>query len=85
MGNLTSTCLCSSRGNSGARIKDSSIWCHQQGQPIFTPTSRELNPAPTSSPTSRRTGIHSPGVSSRSTADLLEAVSRRLMTPTLRH
>nr|AMY63094.1 C4 [Sweet potato leaf curl virus]AMY63124.1 C4 [Sweet potato leaf curl virus] len=80
MGNLISTCWCSSKANSSAQIADSSTWYHHPGHLIFTPTSRELNPAPMSSPTSRRTGILSTGVNSRSTADLLEEVSRLLMT-----
>nr|WNB40476.1 C4 [Sweet potato leaf curl virus] len=80
MGNLTSMCLCSSKENSYAQIADSSIWCHQPHRITFTPTSRELNPPPTSSPTLTRTGIQSHGANSRSTEDLLEEVSRLLMT-----
>nr|AFV36772.1 AC4 protein [Sweet potato leaf curl virus] len=80
MGNLISTCWCSSKANSSAQIADSSTWYPHPGQLIFTPTSRELNPAPMSSPTSTRTGILSHGVNSRSTADLLEEVSILLMT-----
>nr|WBW50888.1 C4 [Sweet potato leaf curl virus] len=80
MGNLTSMCLCSSKVNSSAQIADSSTLCHPQGRLTFTPTSRELNPRPMSSPTLIRTGIPSHGVNSRSTADLLEEVSRLLMT-----
>nr|ALK03517.1 C4 [Sweet potato leaf curl virus] len=80
MGNLTSMCWCSSKVNSSAQIADSSIWSHPQDRITFTPTSRELNPRPTSSPTLTRTGILSPGVNSRSTADLLEEASRLLMT-----
>ncbi|ACI23479.1 AC4 protein [Sweet potato leaf curl virus-Jiangsu] len=80
MGNLTSMCWCSSKGNSSAQIADSSTLSHQQDRLTFTPTSRELNPRPMSSPTLTRTGIPSPGVNSRSTADLLEEVSRLLTT-----
>nr|AHX57846.1 C4 protein [Sweet potato leaf curl virus] len=80
MGNLTSMCWCSSKVNSSAQIADSSILSHPQGQITFTPTSRELNHRPMSSPTLIRTEIPSPGVNSRSTADLLEEVNRLLMT-----
>nr|ACY79481.1 C4 [Sweet potato leaf curl virus] len=80
MGNLTSMCWCSSKANSSAQIVDSSIWSHRTDRITFTPTSRELNPRPMSSPTLTRTGIPSPGVNSRSTADLLEEASRLLMT-----
>nr|ACZ65972.1 C4 [Sweet potato begomovirus] len=80
MGNLISTCYCSSKGTTNARISDSSTLYPHQGRLTFTPTSRELNPAPMSSPTLTRTGIPSPGVNSRSTADLLEEASRLLMT-----
>nr|UXP86004.1 gene silencer [Sweet potato leaf curl virus] len=80
MGNLTSMCWCSSKVNSSAQIADSSIWSHPAHRITFIPTSRELNPRPMSSPTLIRTGILSPGVNSRSTADLLEEVSRLLTT-----
>nr|AEA08481.1 C4 [Sweet potato leaf curl virus] len=80
MGNLTSMCWCSSKVNSSAQIADSSTLSHPQGRITFIPTSRELNPRPMSSPTLTRTGIPSPGVNSRSTADLLEEVSRLLTT-----
>ncbi|BAG68462.1 AC4 protein [Sweet potato leaf curl virus] len=80
MGNLISTCYCSSKGTTNARIRDSSTLFPHQGRLTFTPTSRELNPAPMSSPTSIRTATQSNGVSSRSTADLLEEVSRLLTT-----
>ncbi|CBE66552.1 AC4 protein [Sweet potato leaf curl Bengal virus] len=46
----------------------------------FPPTCQGVNPRPMSSPTLTRTGIPSHGVNSRSTADLLEEVSRLLMT-----
>nr|AJG00936.1 AC4 [Sweet potato leaf curl virus] len=80
MGNLTSMCFCSSKASSSAQIADSSTLYHPQGRLIFTPTSRELNPRPMSSPTLIGTGIPSHGVNSRSTADLLEEVSRLLTT-----
>ncbi|QBI71945.1 AC4 [Tobacco leaf curl Dominican Republic virus] len=85
MGNLTSMCFSSSRGNSTARIADSSTWFHQPGQYITIPTFREPNQAPTSSPTSRRTEIHWNGEDFRSTVDLLEEAARHLTTHTPRH
>ncbi|ABS83380.1 AC4 protein [Macroptilium golden mosaic virus-[Jamaica1:SpanishTown]] len=85
MGSLISTSSSSSRGNSTARITDCSIWCPQAGQHISIRTYRELNPAPTSSPTSRRTGTPSNGECSRSTVEVLEAVSKHLTTQPPRH
>nr|QCO31442.1 AC4 protein [Sida golden mosaic virus]QCO31449.1 AC4 protein [Sida golden mosaic virus]QCO31456.1 AC4 [Sida golden mosaic virus] len=79
MGSLISMCSYSSKGNTSARITDSSIWSPQPGQHISIQTYRELNPAPTSSPTSTRTVIHWNGEISRSTADQLEEASRLLM------
>ncbi|ABQ97016.1 AC4 [Wissadula golden mosaic St Thomas Virus] len=78
MGSLISTSSSSSRASTSARITDSSIWFPQPGQHISIQTFRELNPAPTSSPTSTRTEIHWNGESSRSTADLLEEASNLL-------
>ncbi|QDH06054.1 AC4 [Sida golden mosaic Buckup virus] len=78
MGSLISIFSSSSKGNTSARITDSSIWCPQPGQYISIQTYRELNPAPTSSPTLRKTGTPSNGENSRSTADLLEEVSSQL-------
>nr|AGW16208.1 C4 protein [Sweet potato leaf curl virus] len=80
MGNLISTCYCSSKGTTNARIRDSSTLYPHQGRLTFTPISRELNPVPMSSPTSIRMETQLNGVSSRSTADLLEEASRLLMT-----
>nr|AJW80813.1 AC4 [Ageratum enation virus] len=79
MGNLISMCSSSSKENTNARINDSSIWYPQPGQHISIRTFRELNPAPTSSPTSRRTETPSNGESSRSMEDLHEEVNRQLM------
>ncbi|AAC05155.1 AC4 [Sida golden mosaic virus] len=79
MGSLISMCSYSSKGNTSARITDSSIWSPQPGQHISIQTYRELNPAPTSSLTSTRTVIQWNGESSRSTADQLEEASRLLM------
>ncbi|ADR77517.1 AC4 [Sida golden mosaic Buckup virus-[Jamaica:St. Elizabeth:2004]] len=78
MGSLISTFSYSSKASTSARITDSSIWCPQPGQYISIRTYRELNPAPTSSPTSRRTETPSNGGNSKSTADLLEEVSSQL-------
>nr|ALK03420.1 AC4 [Sida golden mosaic Honduras virus] len=80
MGNLICMCSSSSKGNTNARITDSSIWCPQPGQYISIRTFRELNQAPTSSPTSTRTEILLNGGNSKSTADLLEEASRQLTT-----
>nr|QSS76729.1 C4 protein [Tomato curly stunt virus] len=85
MGNLISTCLFSSTENSTARITDSSTWYPQTGQHISIRTFRELNPAPTSSPTSTRMETHLNGENSRSTAEVLEEAAKMLTThaPTL--
>nr|APT40611.1 C4 protein [Pouzolzia golden mosaic virus] len=70
MGLLISTCLSSSKGNSSARIRDSSTWSPQLGQHISIRTFRELNQAPMSSPIWRKTETPSTGESFRSTDDL---------------
>ncbi|ABI63420.1 AC4 [Tomato leaf curl Taiwan virus] len=80
MGTLISTCLSNSRGSITARISDSSTWYPQPGQLISIQTFRELNQAPTSSPISTRMETPSNGESSRSTAEVLEEVSRALTT-----
>ncbi|CAA59226.1 C4 protein [Tomato pseudo-curly top virus] len=80
MGNLISMCLYNSKGNSTAKINDSSTWYPQPGQHISIRTYRELNPAPTSTPTSTRTETLSNGENSRLTLDLLEEASRQLTT-----
>nr|AQT01445.1 AC4 protein [Sida micrantha mosaic virus] len=80
MGSHISMCLYSSKGNSSARIRDSSTWCPRPGQYISIRTFRELNQRPTSSPTSARTGTQSNGEVSRSTEEVLEAVVRQLTT-----
>ncbi|AAD10468.1 AL4 [Sida golden mosaic Florida virus-USA] len=80
MGSLISTCLFSSRANTNARITDSSTWSPHPCQPHSIQTYRELNPAPTSSPTSRRTEIYWNGVNSRSTGEVLEEAANRLTT-----
>ncbi|AEI91388.1 AC4 gene product [Sida mosaic Alagoas virus] len=85
MGSLISTSLSSSRGNSNAKITDSSIWSPQPGQHISIRTFRELNHRPTSSPTSRRTETPSNGENSKSTEEVLEEVARRLTTHMPRH
>nr|ASF23374.1 AC4 [Tomato chlorotic leaf curl virus] len=80
MGNLICTSSSSSKGNSTAQIADSSIWCPQPGQHISIQTFRELNPAPTSSHTSRKTGTPSNGECSRSTGEVLGVVNKRPTT-----
>ncbi|ADF97240.1 AC4 [Sida golden mottle virus] len=85
MGSLISMCSSSSRGSTTARITDSSIWCPQPVQYISIRTYRELNPAPTSSPTSRKTGTPLNGECSRSTEEVLAEVSKHLMMQPPRH
>nr|QQO51950.1 putative C4 protein [Pepper yellow leaf curl virus] len=85
MGLLISTCLFNSKGNSSARIQDSSTSYPQPGQHISIRTFRELNQAPTSRPTSTRTETPSTGERSRSTVEVLEEAARMLMTPAQRH
>nr|WLD30036.1 C4 [Begomovirus spathoglottis 2] len=84
MGSLISMCLCSSRASTNARITDSSTWYPLPGQHTSIRTFRELNRAPTSSPTSTRMEIHSSGEHSRSTDAVLEAVRLRLLMHTHR-
>nr|ARB16261.1 transcriptional regulator protein [Cotton leaf curl Multan virus] len=85
MGALISMCSSSSRANSSARITDSSTWYPQPGQHISIRTYRELNPAPTSNPTSRRTGTFSTGGNFRSTEGQQEEGNRQPMTLTPQH
>ncbi|AAM78603.1 AC4 [Potato yellow mosaic virus-[Guadeloupe]] len=85
MGNLISTFLSSSKGNSTAQITDCSIWCPRPGQHISIRTFRELNRAPMSNPTSRKTGTVSNGDCSRLTEEVLEADSRHQTTQLPRH
>nr|AEI91446.1 AC4 protein [Tomato golden mosaic virus] len=80
MGNLTSTCLFSSRENTAAKINDSSTWYPQQGQHISIQTFRELNRLPTSRSTSTKTEILLYGENSRSTVEVLEEVAKHLTT-----
>ncbi|CAQ55763.1 AC4 protein [Tobacco mottle leaf curl virus] len=80
MGSLISTCLSNSKASTSARITDSSTWSPHLGQHISIRTFRELNRAPTSSPTSTRTEIHWNGESSRSTEEVLEEAANRLTT-----
>ncbi|ACA61093.1 C4 protein [Tomato leaf curl Cebu virus] len=83
MGALISMCSSSSRGNTDARINDSSIWYPQPDQHISIQTFRELNQAPTSNPILIKTETPSNGVSFRSTEDLLEGVNKQpmMLTP----
>nr|BAA33989.1 C4 [Tobacco leaf curl virus] len=83
-GLLTCIPFFNSKGNSNAQIRDSSTWYPQIGQHISIATFRELNPAPTSSPTSRRT-VNSPtGENSRSMGEVQEVDSNQPMTLTPR-
>nr|CDF47284.1 AC4 protein [Ageratum yellow vein China virus] len=84
MGALISMCLSNSKANTNAKITDSSTWSPQPGQHISIRTFRELNPAPTSSPTWRRTETPSNGESFRSTDALQEGDNRQPMTLTPR-
>nr|ALC76563.1 AC4 protein [Tobacco yellow crinkle virus] len=77
MGSLISMCSYSSKENTTARITDYSIWSPQPGQHISIRTYRELNQAPTSSPTSTRTEIPCNGEISRSTAEVLEEAANQ--------
>nr|QZA73685.1 AC4 protein [Mesta yellow vein mosaic virus] len=85
MGLLTCMFSSSSRGNSSAKICDSSTWSPQTDQHISIRTYRELNPAPTSSPTSTRTGTFSNGANFRSTEGQQEEGSRQPTTLTPQH
>ncbi|CAC85476.1 AC4 protein [Indian cassava mosaic virus-[Maharashtra]] len=85
MGSLICTCSSSSKANTNARISDSSTWYHQPGQHISIQTFRELNPAPTSSPTSTRTVIPWNGEHFRSMDDRPEGVNNLQTTLTPRH
>ncbi|CBY88996.1 AC4 protein [Hollyhock leaf curl virus] len=85
MGNLIFTCSSSSRANTNAKITDSSTSYPQPGQHISIQTFRELNPAPTSSPTSLRTGTFSTGANFRSTEDQQEEGNKQPTTLTPQH
>nr|ABG54449.1 AC4 [Indian cassava mosaic virus] len=85
MGSLICTCSSSLKENTNARIRDSSTWYPHPGQHISIRTFRELNPAPTSSPTSTKTAIHWNGEHSRSMEDLPEEVNNLQTTLTPPH
>nr|UOL65553.1 AC4 [Lisianthus enation leaf curl virus] len=85
MGALISTCLSSSKGNTNARISDSSTWYPKPDQHISIRTFRELNQAPMSSPIWRRMETPSTGESFRSMDDLHEGGNRLPMTLTPQH
>nr|QIH45514.1 C4 protein [Tomato yellow leaf curl Shuangbai virus] len=82
MGALISTCLSNSKGNTDARITDSSTWYPQPGQHISIQTYRELNPAQTSSPIWIKTETPSNGESFRSMVDLQEGDNSQQTTLT---
>ncbi|AAO15926.1 AC4 [Tomato yellow leaf curl Kanchanaburi virus] len=84
MGALISMCSFNSKGNSSAKITDSSTWFPQPDQHISIQMFRELNQAPTSSPIWRRTEIQLNGENSRLMEDLLEADNNPPMTHTQR-
>ncbi|AEX37956.1 C4 protein [Ageratum yellow vein virus] len=79
MGLCISTRSSNSKVNASSETPDISMSLTLIAPPNSTQTSRELSPAPMSSPTSRRTVITSTGVSFRSMDDLLEEVNRQLM------
>ncbi|AGZ95247.1 C4 [Blechum yellow vein virus] len=83
MGALISTCSSNSRGNSGARINDSSTLHPLPGQHISIRTFRELNQAQMSNPIWIRTETPSNGVSFRSMEDLQEGDNNQpmMLTP----
>ncbi|ACB05665.1 AC4 [Potato yellow mosaic virus] len=85
MGNLISTFLSSSKGNSTAQTTDCSIWYPQPGQHISIRTFRELNRAPMSSHTSRKTETPLNGECSRLMEEVLEAVNKQLTTQLPKH
>nr|AFB81528.1 C4 protein [Cotton leaf curl Rajasthan virus] len=85
MGLLTCMFSSSSKENSRPKKGDSSTWSRQAGQHIFIQTYRELNPAPTSNPTSRRTGTFSTGGNFRSTEGQQEEDNKQPMTLTPQH
>ncbi|BBD96259.1 C4 [Tomato curly top virus] len=79
MGNLISMCLSSSKAKSKYVTPVTSIYGIQVPVQDFIQISKELNPAPTSSPISRKTEITPTGVNFKSMEDLQEEVNRRLM------
>nr|ALR86740.1 C4 [Turnip curly top virus] len=85
MGNLISMCLSSSKERSNSITPVISIYEIEVPAESVTQIFRELNPAPTSSPISRRTEITQTGVHFRSIHDLHEEVNRRLMMHVQRH
>nr|QLJ85079.1 C4 protein [Sesame curly top virus]QLJ85097.1 C4 protein [Sesame curly top virus] len=85
MGSLISTCLYSSKERSSSVTPVISTYGILMPVETSIQICRELNPAPMSSPISRRTEITSTGVNFRSMEDLQEEVSRRLMTHVRRH
>nr|AFB81510.1 C4 protein [Cotton leaf curl Rajasthan virus] len=85
MGLLTWMFSSSWKGNSSARIGGTSTGSPQAGQHISIRTFRELNPAPTSIFTSRRTGTFSTGGNFRSREGQQEEGNRQPMTLTPQH
>ncbi|ACM45550.1 AC4 [Bhendi yellow vein Bhubhaneswar virus] len=85
MGLLTCMFSSNSKENTSAKTTDSSTSHPQTGQHISIRTFRELKPAPTSSPTSTRTGTFSNGANFRSTEGQQEEGSRQPTTLTPQH
>ncbi|CAI96651.1 AC4 protein [Tomato yellow leaf curl China virus-[Y193]] len=79
MGHCISMCSSNSKVKPSSVIPDISTSHTLIPPPNTTQTSRELSPARTSSPTSRRTVITSTGEVFRSMEDLHEEVNRQLM------
>nr|QHU79477.1 AC4 [Opuntia virus 1]QHU79645.1 AC4 [Opuntia virus 1] len=75
MGALISTCLFNLKKNSNAKIKDTSISTIQAHQFNFTPTSRQQNLPPMSSPTWRKSDASWITASFRLTDDQQEEVN----------
>ncbi|ANT48114.1 AC4 [Sweet potato leaf curl Canary virus] len=85
MGLCISMCSSSSGGKQNSKTHDISTYNIHTTPPNSIQISRQQSPPQMSSHTSRRTEISSTGVNSRSTADLLEEVSRLLTTLPQRH
>nr|QHU79561.1 AC4 [Opuntia virus 1] len=85
MGALISTCLSNLRANSKHKIKDSSISAIQTHQFNFTPTSRQQNHPPMSSPTWRKSDASWITASFRLTPDPQEEVDNHPMNHMQKH
>ncbi|ADG36419.1 AC4 protein [Soybean chlorotic blotch virus] len=83
MGSHISMCCCNSKVNSPSKILDCSTLSRERLLMCSTQTYKELNPAPTSSPTSTKTATPCHGESFRSMEDRVVEVSnlRTTLTP----